>query len=31
MGWSIPRMWEGAEVWVIGGGTSLKKFDFSRL
>jgi len=28
MKWSVPRMWEGGEVWILGGGPSLtKQFD----
>jgi hypothetical protein len=25
MNWIIPRMWDGADVWIIGGGPSLPK------
>jgi hypothetical protein len=26
--WQVPRMWEGGDVWIIGGGPSLsKQFD----
>ena len=28
MSWQVPRMWEGGDVWIIGGGPSLtKQFD----
>jgi hypothetical protein len=28
MSWRIPRMWEGGEVWIIGGGPSVtEQFD----
>jgi len=25
MGWNVPRMWEGGECWIIGGGPSVPK------
>jgi len=25
MSWQIPKMWEGADVWIIGGGSSIIK------
>jgi hypothetical protein len=25
MGWKVPRIWDGGEVWIIGGGPSLPK------
>jgi hypothetical protein len=28
MNWEVPRIWEGGEVWIIGGGPSVtKQFD----
>ena len=28
MNWQVPRMWEGGDVWIIGGGPSVtKQFD----
>jgi hypothetical protein len=28
MSWQVPRMWEGGDVWIIGGGPSiLTQFD----
>ena len=28
MTWQVPRMWEGGDVWIIGGGPSItKQFD----
>ena len=28
MSWQVPRMWEGGDVWIIGGGPSMpKQFD----
>lgn len=29
--WNVPEMWDGADVFIIGGGTSLIDFDFSPL
>lgn len=29
--WSVPREWPNEPAWIIGGGPSLKGFDFSRL
>jgi len=29
--WQVPKMWEGGEVWIIGGGPSLiEAFDISQ-
>lgn len=28
MNWSVPRIWEGGDVWIIGGGPSITK-EFS--
>jgi len=25
MSWSVPRMWDGGDVWIIGGGPSVSK------
>ena len=25
MNWTVPRMWDGGEVWIIGGGPSIPK------
>lgn len=25
MNWSVPRMWEGGDVWILGGGPSVTK------
>ena len=25
MNWQVPRMWEGGDVWIIGGGPSITK------
>jgi hypothetical protein len=25
MSWIVPRMWEGGDVWIIGGGSSVTK------
>ena len=25
MSWTVPRMWEGADVWILGGGPSMTK------
>lgn len=28
MNWIVPKIWEGGDVWIIGGGPSLtKQFD----
>lgn len=28
MSWSVPRMWDGGDVWIIGGGPSIpRQFD----
>ncbi len=29
--WQPPRQWEGQDAYLIGGGASLRSFDFSRL
>ncbi|MGE0722812.1 MAG: hypothetical protein AB7O45_00480 [Alphaproteobacteria bacterium] len=29
--WPVPRLWSGETVFVIGGGPSLRGFDFDRL
>lgn len=29
--WTIPREWQGEPVFIIGGGPSIKEFDFTRL
>lgn len=29
--WRVPREWEGEAVFIIGGGPSVKGFDFERL
>lgn len=29
--WSIPKAWPGARVFIVGGGRSLKGFDWDRL
>lgn len=29
--WSVPRIWEGEVGFVIGGGPSIRDFDFNRL
>lgn len=31
MSWSVPYEWEGETVYVIGGGPSLRGFDWERL
>ena len=25
MNWTVPRIWEGGDVWIIGGGPSITK------
>lgn len=31
MKWTVPKIWEGADVWIIGGGASIpKQFDVPK-
>ena len=31
MNWSVPRMWEGGDVWIIGGGPSVyREFEIPK-
>lgn len=29
--WTVPRIWEGCSVFIIGGGPSLRDFNFGKL
>ena len=29
--WAVPREWPESTVWIVGGGSSLRGFDFERL
>ena len=29
--WNVPNLWQGATAYIIGGGPSLRSFDFNKL